>query len=99
MSDLKVLVSKGRTVATILEAEFPPLNNKSRSEGGRPDKLISFKTMAYVQANILLCATYMTPKEDLLERARTFQDSLEAGCKKDHTSDTTSESERRDPNS
>ena len=29
--------------------------------------------MAYVHANILLHATYMTPKEDLVERARTFE--------------------------
>ena len=47
-------------------------------EGDRHDKLISFKTKAYVQANTLLCATYMTPKEDLFERARAFQDSVEA---------------------
>ena len=41
--------------------------------------------MTYVQANILLCATYMTPsrKEDLFEQAISFEDSLEACYKKD----------------
>ena len=46
--------------------------------------------MAYVQANILLCATYLTPKKELFERARTFQDSLDATYKQnDPTSDGT----------
>ena len=44
MGDLKVPVSKGKTVATLLDTKFPPLG----SEGDRPDELISFKTMAYV---------------------------------------------------
>ena len=72
----RMSVSKGRTVATLLDAGFPPL----RGEGGRPDKLISFKTMANAQANILQCATY----EDLFERARAFQDSLHAIYKTYH---------------
>ena len=78
MGEFKVSVSKRRTVATLFDAELSPLGG----EGGRPeslDKLISLRTMAYVQDNILLCATYMTPKEDLFERVSTFQDSLEAG--------------------
>ena len=37
-----------------------------------------------MQANILLCETYITTKEDLFQRARTFQDSPEACYKKDH---------------
>ena len=48
MGDLKVSVSKGRTVATFLDAEFPLLH----CDGGRPDKQILFKTIAYVQAKI-----------------------------------------------
>ena len=82
MSDLKVSVSKGKTVATLFDTAFPSL----LYDGDRQDKLISFKTvtMAYVQANILMCATYLTPKEDLFERALSFQDSLEAGYKTDH---------------
>ena len=44
--------------------------------------------MLCVQANILLCAMYMTPnlslKENLFERAQTFQDSIKAGYKTDH---------------
>ena len=47
-------VSKGKTVATLLDAKFTPL----RREGSRRDKLISFRTIEYVQANILLFATY-----------------------------------------
>ena len=42
--------------------------------------------MAYEQANIVLCARYMTPKEDLFDRARTFQDSLETEYRQDHPS-------------
>ena len=66
---------------------YTPRRPSLRGEGDRYDKLLLFKTMAYVQANILLayvqanillCTTYMTPKEDLFERARTFQDSFEA---------------------
>ena len=88
--DLKASVSKGRTVATLLDAEFPPWTRAWSGEGSRCqcDKLpvISFRTMAYVQANILLFATYLTPKEELFKRARTFQDSLEAAYKQDHPS-------------
>ena len=40
--------------------------------------------MAYVQANILLSATYVSPraKEELFEQAWSFQESLENGYKK-----------------
>jgi hypothetical protein len=82
MQDLKVTPSKGRTIATLLDAEFPKL----KGEGGRIDKLISFKTMAYVQANIFLCAPKDTPRDELFERARTFQDSLESTYKDEHRS-------------
>ena len=47
--------------ATLLAAVFPPLC----CDVSRADKLISFRTMSYVQASVtvLLCATYNTPKE------------------------------------
>ena len=60
MGDLKVSVSKGKTVATLLTPSFHRCALRA-----------TFKTMAYMQANILLCALYMTPKEDLFERALT----------------------------
>jgi len=82
MHDLTLNVSKGRTIATLLDAEFPRL----RGDGERIDKLISFKTMAYVQANIFLCAPRDTPRDELFERARTFQDSLENTYKEMHRS-------------
>ena len=34
--------------------------------------------MAYVQANILLTAHYMTPLDELFKRASSFQESLKA---------------------
>lgn len=77
MSELKVAPSKGRTIAALLDAEFPRL----KGDVGRVDKLISFRTMAYVQANIFLCAPKDTPMEELFERARTFQESLESSYK------------------
>ncbi len=75
MQDLKVTPSKGNTIAKILEAEFPAL----RGDGGRCDKLVSFKTLTYVQANLFLCAPHHSPGDRLFERARTFQDSLVNG--------------------
>ena len=49
---LGINVAKGRTVKNILQDEFPPLDR----DGGKADKLVSFRTMAYVQANIILGA-------------------------------------------
>ena len=63
MGDLKVSVSQGKTVATLFDAEFPPLCG----EGDLQDKLNLFKTMVYVKANILMCATHMTLKKDLFK--------------------------------
>ena len=57
MGYLKVWVSKGKTVATLLDTEFPYLYG----EGDQHNNLFCFKTMAYVQANILLCAKYIIP--------------------------------------
>ena len=37
-----------------------------------------------LQANILLCATYNNPTEELFARAGMFQDFLEAGYKQDY---------------
>ena len=67
MSDLcRITGNKSRNVTTLLAAEFPPLPT---DVNGRGDKLISFRTMAYVQANIFLAAPYQTPREDLSQRA------------------------------
>ena len=44
---------------------------------GRGDMLISFRTMANVQANIFVSAPYQTPKDGLFQRATSFQDSFE----------------------
>jgi hypothetical protein len=82
MHDLAVNTSKGTTIATLLDAEFPRL----RGDGERIDKLISFKTVEYVQANIFLCAPKDTLRGELFERARTFQDSLENTYKDVHRS-------------
>ena len=48
-----------------VDAEFPSL----RGEGDLlvQDKLNLFKTMVYVKANILMCATHMTLKKDLFK--------------------------------
>ena len=78
MSDLcKVTITKSRNVATLLVAKFPPLLNNF----GQGCMLISFRTMAYVQANIFLSAPYQTPKDGLFQRATSFQDSLEEELK------------------
>ena len=37
--------------------------------------------MAYVQANIVITAPYMTPSDELFKRASSFQESLEAELK------------------
>ena len=77
MSDLcKITGAKEKTVAALLEAEFPRLPND-----GKPDMVISSRTMAYVQANILLTAPYLTPSDELFKRASSFQESLEAELK------------------
>ena len=54
----KIIGAKDKTVAALrlLEAEFPRL-----PKDGKPDLVISSRTMAYVQANILLMAPYPTP--------------------------------------
>jgi hypothetical protein len=58
---LMVSASKGRTIKTILEAEFPHLE-------GQIDKRVSFKTMVYLQANIrvLLTTSYHTLRDELM---------------------------------
>ena len=43
--------------------------------------VISSRTMAYVQANILLTAPYQTPSDELFKRASSFQESLKAELK------------------
>ena len=64
MSDLcKVTVTKSRNVATLLAAKLPPLPN----DFGRGGILISFRMMAYVQANIFLSAPCQTPKDELFQ--------------------------------
>ena len=78
MTDLLgVSASKGRTIAKILADEFPVLR-------GQVDKLVSFRTMTYVQANLMLCTTIHVPSKELLERTRSYQDSLEELYIKDH---------------
>ena len=57
MGLLEVNVSKGRTISTILADEFPPLDQ----DGGSADKLVSFRTIAYVQACIELAVTFQVP--------------------------------------
>ena len=78
MSDLcKVAGTKSRNIATLLAAKFPPLPN----DFGRGNMLISFRTMAYVQANTLLSELYLTSKDELFQRATSFQESLEEELK------------------
>ena len=48
------------------------------NDGGRTNKLSSFSTVSYAQANILLCATNNTPKKEPFEQVRMFQDSLDS---------------------
>ena len=62
MGALDVDPTKGRSVPAILSAEFPSLER----DGEHVDKLVSFKIMTYVQADMLLSATYASPKEELL---------------------------------
>ena len=38
--------------------------------------LLSFKTMAYVQAKCFLSAPHQTPKDELFQQATSFQDSF-----------------------
>ena len=57
MGLLGINVAKGRTVKDILQDEFPPLDQ----DGGKVDRLVSFRTMAYVQANMILSASYQVP--------------------------------------
>ena len=52
--------------------------------------LISFRTMVYVQANIFLLAPYQTPKDQLFQRATSFQDSLQEELKAHYATDDTS---------
>ena len=67
MTDLLGMsASKGRTIVTILAAEFPRLR-------GQVDKLVSFRTMTYVQANILHCTSTHTPREELFEQPDRFK--------------------------
>ena len=88
----QVTGTKSRNVLTLLAAEFPPL----QGDCGRGDKLISFRTMAYVQANVFLTAPYQTPKDELFQRATSFQESLEDAFKKEYkTSDVSSHPDYR----
>ena len=83
----KVTRTKSRNVATLLAAKFSPLPN----DFGLGDLLISFRTVAYVQANILpLLAPYQTPKDELSQRATSFQDSLEGELKTHYATDNIS---------
>ena len=80
VSDLcKATRAKSRNVgtSTLLAAKFPPLPN----DFGRGDMLMSFRTMAYMQANIFLSAPYQTPKDELFQRATSFQDSSKKSSK------------------
>ena len=43
--------------------------------------MISSRTMAYVQADILLTAPYTIPSDELFKLASSFQESLEAELK------------------
>ena len=88
MSDLcRVTGNKSRKITTLLAAEFPPLPTDLN---GRGDQLISFRTMAYVQANMFLAAPCQTPKEDLFQRATSFQESIEEAFKSDYNTDDVS---------
>ena len=83
-SDLcTVTRTKSRNIATLLAAKFPLLP----SDFGRGDMLISFRTMACVKANIFLLAPYQSPKDQLFQRATSFQVSLEEEPKKHFATD------------
>ena len=75
--------TKSRNVATLLAATFLPLRN----DFGRGDMLISFRTMADVQVNIFLSALYQTPKDELFQRAISFQESLGEELKTHYATD------------
>ena len=49
--------------------------------------LISFRTMAHVQADVFLSAPYQTPKDELFQRATSFQDFLEEELKTHYATD------------
>ncbi len=53
---------------------------------GTIDRLVSFKTMAYLQSSLLLApqASLHTPREELMERARSYQATLEVMYVQDH---------------
>ena len=57
MGLLGINVAKGRTFKAILRDEFPPLDQ----DGDKVFRLVSFRTMAYVQASIMLAATFQVP--------------------------------------
>ena len=51
---------------------------KSTQLRGQVGKLVSFRTMTYAQANILLCTSiHSTPREERFEQARWFRDTHE----------------------
>ena len=97
MSDLcRVTGNKSRNITTLLAASSSlPLPTDLN---GRGDKLISFRAMAYVQANIFLVAPCQTPKdsEDLFQRATSSQESIEEAFKSDYnTNDVSSHPDYR----
>ena len=59
------------------EVQVPSLLN----DFGLGDMLISFRTIANVQAKIFVSAPYQTPKDWLFQRATSFQDSIEEELK------------------
>ena len=63
---LGVSASKGRTIAKILAAEYPRLK-------GQVDMFVSFRTMTYLQVNILLCTSIHTLREEQFEQPDRFK--------------------------
>jgi hypothetical protein len=53
---------------------------------GTIDRLVSFKTIAYLQSSLLLApqASLHTPREEQMERARSYQATLEVMYVQDH---------------
>ena len=94
MSDLcKATGTKSRNISTLLDAEFPALLT---DPPGRCDKLISCRTISYVQANILLAAPFQSPRDELFQRATSFQESLEEEMKTEYkTKDVSSHPDYR----
>ena len=72
------------TVFVAQKATFSPYQSTQLS--GHVDKLVFFRTMTvtYVQAKMLLCTSIHTPREELFELARSFQDTSEVLYIKEH---------------